>query len=167
MIKKIIHGPFKVLSDTDFLPFDNAHVCEIEQGALFIYRINPRRISIPLDLPNAELVLSYAAGQWKYVKRDGNSCSDDAVSQTSHSVSGAEGMSKLKCWCLTCVPIAEHSRMALCPDCGNKRCPKANDHRNACTGSNDLGQKGSPWEYVKAKLEANRPELADQKSQIV
>lgn len=34
-------------------------------------------------------------------------------------------------------------RMIVCPTCGNKRCPKATDHENACTGSNDIGQGGS------------------------
>lgn len=33
--------------------------------------------------------------------------------------------------------------MFLCPTCGNKRCPKASDHRLACTGSNEPGQEGS------------------------
>jgi len=33
--------------------------------------------------------------------------------------------------------------MILCPECGNKRCPKASNHRFACTGSNEPGQKGS------------------------
>lgn len=33
-------------------------------------------------------------------------------------------------------------------ECGNKRCPRSNDHRNTCTGSNDVGQKGSAWEHV-------------------
>jgi hypothetical protein len=37
-------------------------------------------------------------------------------------------------------------RMILCPTCGNKRCPKASDHRNECTGSNEPGQKGSVYE---------------------
>jgi len=37
------------------------------------------------------------------------------------------------------------TRMILCPTCGNKRCPKANDHRNACTGSNEPGQPGSAY----------------------
>ena len=37
------------------------------------------------------------------------------------------------------------TRMVLCPDCGNKRCPKANDHRNACTNSNEVGQIGSAY----------------------
>ena len=40
-------------------------------------------------------------------------------------------------------------RFVVCPNCGNKRCPKANDHRNACTNSNEVGQKGSSWEHVK------------------
>lgn len=31
----------------------------------------------------------------------------------------------------------------VCPVCGNKRCPKASDHNNACTGSNEPGQAGS------------------------
>ena len=30
--------------------------------------------------------------------------------------------------------------MILCPKCGNKRCPKAENHRNRCTRSNDVGQ---------------------------
>ena len=34
-------------------------------------------------------------------------------------------------------------RMIVCPDCGNKRCPRATHHNNQCTGSNDFGQVGS------------------------
>jgi hypothetical protein len=37
------------------------------------------------------------------------------------------------------------SHMFLCPTCGNKRCPKATDHRNVCTGSNEPGQAGSRY----------------------
>ncbi|QIY77722.1 hypothetical protein [Chromobacterium violaceum] len=48
------------------------------------------------------------------------------------------------CECHTCQPITpDNMRMVLCPVCGNKRCPHANDHRNACTGSNEPGQVGS------------------------
>lgn len=36
-------------------------------------------------------------------------------------------------------------RMFLCPTCGNKRCPKATDHRQTCTGSNASGQPGSGY----------------------
>jgi hypothetical protein len=36
-------------------------------------------------------------------------------------------------------------RMIVCGICGNKRCPHATDHRNACTNSNDAGQYGSVY----------------------
>jgi hypothetical protein len=37
------------------------------------------------------------------------------------------------------------SRMILCPDCGNKRCPHATNHNNPCTNSNEPGQPGSRY----------------------
>ncbi|HIC6449266.1 TPA: hypothetical protein ACW4DX_002066 [Salmonella enterica subsp. enterica serovar Thompson] len=50
------------------------------------------------------------------------------------------------CWCRTCRPVTmSDMRFVVCPDCGNKRCPHANDHRNACTGSNEPGQEGSAY----------------------
>ena len=42
-------------------------------------------------------------------------------------------------------------RIILCPDCGNKRCPKASDHTLACTGSNDPGQVGSVYPGFEVK----------------
>ena len=57
-----------------------------------------------------------------------------------------------KCYCHTCRPIdyrdPESVYMRLCPSCGNKRCPKATDHRNECSGSNDAGQIGSIYGVV-------------------
>lgn len=51
-----------------------------------------------------------------------------------------------KCWCRTCHPVTiSDMRFVVCPECGNKRCPHANDHRNACTGSNEPGQEGSAY----------------------
>lgn len=50
------------------------------------------------------------------------------------------------CWCRTCRPVTiSGMRFVVCPECGNKRCPHANDHRNACTGSNEPGQEGSAY----------------------
>lgn len=50
------------------------------------------------------------------------------------------------CSCRTCRPVTfTDSRFVVCPECGNKRCPHANDHRNACTGSNEPGQAGSAY----------------------
>ena len=37
------------------------------------------------------------------------------------------------------------TRMIVCPECGNKRCPHSTDHNLACTGSNDPGQPGSRY----------------------
>jgi NADH pyrophosphatase NudC (nudix superfamily) len=54
---------------------------------------------------------------------------------------------ELLCWCTTCRPITlADMRFVVCPDCGNKRCPKAHNHKLACTNSNDVGQVGSSWE---------------------
>lgn len=51
------------------------------------------------------------------------------------------------CHCVRCLEEAGQvyiimTRMLLCPTCGNKRCPKASDHRFVCTGSNQPGQVG-------------------------
>ena len=43
------------------------------------------------------------------------------------------------CW--ACSP--NYPGMIVCSDCGNKRCPRASDHRLACSGSNEPGQPGS------------------------
>ncbi|HIB9048880.1 TPA: hypothetical protein ACWYGP_003544 [Raoultella planticola] len=50
------------------------------------------------------------------------------------------------CWCRTCRPVTlGDMRFVVCPDCGNKRCPRANNHANACSGSNEPGQEGSAY----------------------
>ena len=49
------------------------------------------------------------------------------------------------CWCYECNQDQRYTRMFLCPQCGNKRCPRATDHREACTDSNDPGQEGSRY----------------------
>jgi hypothetical protein len=57
-----------------------------------------------------------------------------------------------KCQCLICIKKRDkelgnicQSAMQLCPECGNKRCPKAHDHNLLCTGSNEPGQDGSSY----------------------
>lgn len=37
------------------------------------------------------------------------------------------------------------NRIFLCPECGNKRCPRATSHREHCSGSNEPGQLGSRY----------------------
>jgi len=64
-----------------------------------------------------------------------------------NEIYGIPGLYPTGCWCHTCRPIdyndPDSVYMRLCPICGNKRCPKATDHRLDCTNSNDPGQKGS------------------------
>jgi len=57
----------------------------------------------------------------------------------------AEETSDPCCW--ACVEFlgVRFDRMMLCKTCGNKRCPKANDHKNKCTNSNEPGQEGSAY----------------------
>lgn len=59
-----------------------------------------------------------------------------------------------KCHCNKCKDLRNVGKvlspfdfvgMILCPKCGNKRCPYANDHSNACTNSNATGQPGSAY----------------------
>lgn len=74
----------------------------------------------------------------------GNSpqCLEISNSSTKNFRENAE--TSTKCWCHACRPVTfSDSRFVVCPECGNKRCPHANDHRNACTGSNEPGQEGS------------------------
>ena len=42
-------------------------------------------------------------------------------------------------------PVLSFTKMILCGECGNKRCPKASDHRLECTQSNEPGQPGSVY----------------------
>lgn len=47
------------------------------------------------------------------------------------------------CWCTTCRPLTTTDlRFVVCPECGNKRCPRAANHRYQCSGSNELNQVG-------------------------
>ena len=47
-----------------------------------------------------------------------------------------------QCRCRACLALLAEPvvQFTVCPKCGNKRCPKADNHRNACTGSNEPGQ---------------------------
>lgn len=42
--------------------------------------------------------------------------------------------------------------MIVCPNCGNKRCPQAIDHRNICTRSNEPNQDPQLKDIYKRKL---------------
>ncbi|WP_249418808.1 hypothetical protein [Enterobacter roggenkampii] len=72
---------------------------------------------------------------------------ENSNSSTNNFRESAE--TSTKCWCRTCRPITlTDMRFVVCPQCGNKRCPHANDHRHACTRSNEPGQEGSAYPAV-------------------
>lgn len=58
----------------------------------------------------------------------------------------------MACWCAQCegevideldrFGILAFSMFIVCPDCGNKRCPRAGFHGDRCTRSNEHGQRG-------------------------
>ncbi len=70
----------------------------------------------------------------------------------------------IACWCRTCLdgiepaPGQSHfptrwTQMVVCALCGNKRCPKAENHRYLCTGSNDLDQEEAFFILIKPNAE--------------
>lgn len=71
----------------------------------------------------------------------------------THPSHAEESVHDGDCWCYHCDIERRREgiiglfdvRMNLCPDCGNKRCPKATDHHYECTGSNEAGQEGSRY----------------------
>ncbi len=77
------------------------------------------------------------------------------------------------CWCRTCRPMTmSDMRFVVCPECGNKRCPHANDHKNDCTGSNEPGQEGSaypaaPQQDVRLALEIGMSRYAGAMQKLV
>ncbi len=54
------------------------------------------------------------------------------------------------CKCVRCLTDRNDTEglraFIVCPKCGNKRCPHSDWHNNACTNSNEPGQKGSRYE---------------------
>lgn len=74
-----------------------------------------------------------------------NNCRENA--KTSTNPASLNSNVTIDCWCRSCRPVTMNDmRFVVCPDCGNKRCPHANDHRNDCTGSNEPGQIGSAYQ---------------------
>lgn len=63
-------------------------------------------------------------------------------------------MKQYECWCYNCLknikeegqlfPVAAYT-FIVCPNCGNKRCPKATDHNQFCAQSNTPNQPGSRY----------------------
>lgn len=104
--------------------------------------------------PHVEVEIRYGCSKHGQQLRN---CSERIRNQRAEinrlrSKIGATPDAMQACCCHACTnerrdaALLEHwPRMILCPKCGNKRCPHANDHRNTCTGSNEPGQPGSAY----------------------
>lgn len=110
--------------------------CFIER----LYTAPPAPVSVPDERPSLNNgIVGFDEG-W-------NACRDAMLQGAENAESRCSNSSVVPdCSCRTCRPVTfSDSRFVVCPDCGNKRCPHANDHRNACTGSNEPGQEGSAY----------------------
>jgi hypothetical protein len=125
----------------------------------------------PRQIPNAECAQSKCAcvttGCWGECQMRRNPVLFASVERPPDTTikDGAlvfdEALPERACWCQTCRPITmEDCRMVLCPTCGNKRCPRATHHENACTGSNEPGQPGSNYPAPKSAEQALRERQA-------
>lgn len=102
----------------------------------------------------------------QYAHRQVMSQPDHFINQAITAIKEALAQEQ-ECWCTTCRPITmADMRFVVCPDCDNKRCPKANDHRNACTNSNEVGQKGSSWEHVKPLAQPEQDHIPDARKMV-
>jgi hypothetical protein len=95
-----------------------------------------------LDLPPDDLGASMAAA-WARAREARHRATEER-----------EAAHKRAACCVRCRDEAEAEdtsgmtmmrTMMTCSTCGNKRCPKASDHRHECTNSNVPGQPGSVY----------------------
>lgn len=104
-------------------------------------------------LPETEWVLHMPAMRWESAwtsSQEGYTA--EQMQEYARAAIAQAFKANEPCWCHECnkgrtvngIPYSA-TTMILCPDCGNKRCPKANDHSNKCTGSNEAGQPGSAY----------------------
>lgn len=85
----------------------------------------------------------------------GNHAGWDRGGGASASASGETRPAEL-CGCYSCSDFNRRMTvMITCPECGNKRCPKATHHMHACTNSNAPGQPGSRY-YEDVATSPNR-----------
>ena len=84
--------------------------------------------------------------------RDGVLVTPRNAPESPDGSTGNDSETPKGCQCRICVDARTAPEdwwmkgMILCATCGNKRCPHATNHDNACTNSNATGQAGSDYE---------------------
>jgi len=136
---------------------------EIESALRVAMAPKPGFVMVPIE-PTEAMLNAANAAETKHVIQDRrqNGGNDPqlgwgaayramiAASQAGAAQEPAAPKTEPGCTCEACMPQGnpfkgEPMRMIVCATCGNKRCPHATDHRNACTNSNEPGQPGSSY----------------------
>ena len=79
------------------------------------------------------------------VKRETAGSGPDLAHRSEFDVGLTAKAAPCSCWLCRRERGQNVPIMVLCPKCGNKRCPHANNHDYVCTGSNEPGQPGSAY----------------------
>ncbi|EDE2075061.1 hypothetical protein GBD53_17325 [Salmonella enterica] len=137
MYKDKLHTDARFSLDTRFGNWSQEDINEYEITEIPLYTAPPVPV-VPDEITPIQASRAYGGEVRGY--RDGwNTCRTTMLQAGNSPVIPY-------CRCRTCRPVTmSDMRFVVCPDCGNKRCPHANDHRNACTGSNEPGQIGSAY----------------------
>ncbi|HHA1840126.1 TPA: hypothetical protein ACOEGF_001737 [Enterobacter asburiae] len=117
-----------------------------DAGLIPVYTAPPEPVSVPDEMTMQKALSEIDRLSWQECTRDAYMLGWNAC--RAAMLQGAAGNSPAvpECSCHTCLPVTfADSRFVVCPECGNKRCPHVNDHRNSCTGSNEPGQEGSAY----------------------
>jgi hypothetical protein len=64
------------------------------------------------------------------------SVADANISALQEQLFARRAWTQVACWCESCDTAANNglrTRMSVCPECGDKRCPKAAHHGNDCS----------------------------------
>lgn len=97
--------------------------------------------------PETEVLRKALQDNWREVTQRGHAWDIGDVMGVLYdlNIKGVENCNA----CHACVP--NYQFMRVCSECGNKRCPHASDHRNACTHSNEPNQQAEPNRQVDAR----------------
>lgn len=119
----------------------------INEGTMPVTQIKPVADLYGITSPTgSETTFTFDAGEASSFAKGGWTVQEYVeLERYQEAVAGNSPVTPV-CWCSTCRPVTMNDmRFVVCPECGNKRCPRASDHNNACTGSNDPGQVSSAY----------------------
>ena len=112
---------------------------------------DPTDVYLGIDIPTLEGTMRANLGDWviKGIQGEFYPCRDDIFRASYEADRPQCGCYECwETWANTFTPPRFLDRMLVCPECGNKRCPKATWHGELCTHSNKPGQEGSRYGII-------------------